>query len=511
MFFHTKVAGVTFEGRQEVIWDLKENKRLLFNGAELILRRDRLNSHDPNAIAVLASDGEQIGFIPRDLAQKMAPNMDKGIIYHATVDSVTGGDAEMNYGVNIRIDCNISQNRSVNQDGLQKSTLNNERSTLDAEKEVNEDDFLSAKQQWQHGNHDESIFRTIVSAANNGIADASFFVYQILLNQPKKRTESEEWLKKAAEQGHSEAELFLGRKKEEEGDYQSALNLYESSAAKNNTLAMVLLGMCYEEGRGVVKDLSFALALYQKAADLGDSWGQGLIGEAYLTGNGFSQDYIQGFKWLEKSAKQRNNSASIHDLGYCYINGLGCDVDIEKAISLLEEAANMGNADSQYMLGLLYSEGQCVKRDHSVSMSWLQKAAFQNHALAIKLLREEEKRDNECKHTINWVSIKQCSFHTNSLWRDEYPNDLWPGSDFKITDYVCPVCNESLLYEKKMQDYSICFQQKVYSSNALRICNDCKEFFATLICNSSEENALFLLSESYRNNFENYIAILKNI
>jgi hypothetical protein len=46
-------------------------------GAPLTLRRDPDNEHDPNAIQVLAGD-EQIGWVPRELAVELAPEIDGG-------------------------------------------------------------------------------------------------------------------------------------------------------------------------------------------------------------------------------------------------------------------------------------------------------------------------------------------------------------------------------------------------------------------------------------------------
>jgi HIRAN domain len=46
-------------------------------GRPLELRRDPANEHDPNAIEVLAG-GERIGFVPRELAEELAPELDAG-------------------------------------------------------------------------------------------------------------------------------------------------------------------------------------------------------------------------------------------------------------------------------------------------------------------------------------------------------------------------------------------------------------------------------------------------
>ena len=53
-------------------------------GSPLTLRRDRDNPHDPNAIAVDAG-GEQVGWVPRELAAELAPEIDGGKPWSAVV------------------------------------------------------------------------------------------------------------------------------------------------------------------------------------------------------------------------------------------------------------------------------------------------------------------------------------------------------------------------------------------------------------------------------------------
>jgi HIRAN domain len=54
-------------------------------GRRLHLRRDPENPHDPNAIAVHSGDGEQVGWVPRELAEELAPLIDAGEPWSAIV------------------------------------------------------------------------------------------------------------------------------------------------------------------------------------------------------------------------------------------------------------------------------------------------------------------------------------------------------------------------------------------------------------------------------------------
>ncbi len=80
--FHTKIAGVSFEGRQDVIAGLHA-------GAPLELHRQLENPHDANAIAVHYGN-LHLGFFNKRLAAHLAPLIDAGARYTARIASLTG-------------------------------------------------------------------------------------------------------------------------------------------------------------------------------------------------------------------------------------------------------------------------------------------------------------------------------------------------------------------------------------------------------------------------------------
>lgn len=94
--FHTKLAGVTFEGRQDVIARLTE-------GTPLRLERQPENPYDPNACALFDPFGDQVGFFNRLLAGALAPYVDAGVEYDVAVTEVTGGAEGESFGVNVLV------------------------------------------------------------------------------------------------------------------------------------------------------------------------------------------------------------------------------------------------------------------------------------------------------------------------------------------------------------------------------------------------------------------------
>jgi len=51
-------------------------------------------------------------------------------------------------------------------------------------------------------------------------------------------------------------------------------------------------------------------------------------------------------------------------------------------VKLFRQAADKGNAQAQYNLGIMYKNGQGVKRDDKEAVKWFQRAADQGHAKA---------------------------------------------------------------------------------------------------------------------------------
>jgi single-stranded-DNA-specific exonuclease len=96
--FHTKLVGVSFEGRQDTIAGLRV-------GADLTLQRQPENQFDPNALAAYYG-ALQLGFVRKEIARHLAPLIDAGARYRARIESLTGGPSTgtgpaRNRGVNI--------------------------------------------------------------------------------------------------------------------------------------------------------------------------------------------------------------------------------------------------------------------------------------------------------------------------------------------------------------------------------------------------------------------------
>ncbi|EEH52858.1 uncharacterized protein MICPUCDRAFT_52819 [Micromonas pusilla CCMP1545] len=78
-----------------------------------------------------------------------------------------------------------------------------------------------------------------------------------------------QYFEKAAAKGHAAAQNGVGRCHYEKGRYEEAFKWHTKSAAQGYTNAEINLGILYEDGLGVTKDISKAIEWYTKAAEKG--------------------------------------------------------------------------------------------------------------------------------------------------------------------------------------------------------------------------------------------------
>jgi TPR repeat protein len=151
----------------------------------------------------------------------------------------------------------------------------------------------------------------------------------------------------------SDAEKTLAR-----SSYESARNGDKAAfqkltvmAARGNAVAQYDLGLLYDEGEGVTKDV------------------------------------VQAVGWFRKAAEQGSAVAQTH-CGVMYEGGLGVPKDESTAVEWYRKAAEQGFADAQYYLGFEYKYGTGVPEDLATAYMWFNLAAAQGKNAAIAA-REE--------------------------------------------------------------------------------------------------------------------------
>lgn len=97
------------------------------------------------------------------------------------------------------------------------------------------------------------------------------------------------------------------------------------------------LGMVYEVGIDVGKDLVEAMKWYRNAAENGNAEAQYKLGHYYRSGVGIEKNYVEAVAWYRKAAEQGHSHAQ-ERLARCYVRGAGVERNLEEAEKLLKKA-----------------------------------------------------------------------------------------------------------------------------------------------------------------------------
>ncbi|WP_193808721.1 tetratricopeptide repeat protein [Helicobacter pylori] len=99
-------------------------------------------------------------------------------------------------------------------------------------------------------------------------------------------------------------ELFnLGMLSYDRQDFSKAKEYFEKACDLNDGGGCGALGVLYENGRGVEKNLTKAAYFYSKACELKEGDGCGALGALYYNGDGVKQDSKKAVALLEKACK----------------------------------------------------------------------------------------------------------------------------------------------------------------------------------------------------------------
>lgn len=127
------------------------------------------------------------------------------------------------------------------------------------------------------------------------------------------------------------------------GDYEAALGHWRPLAEAGHVDAQFNLGLLYDNGAGVARDLVQAAAWYRRAAKAGDSTAQSYLAEMYARGHGVERNFTEAVEWYRKAAFQRDGMAA-YNLAILYASGRGVPVDDIYAYAWLSVAEASGQS-----------------------------------------------------------------------------------------------------------------------------------------------------------------------
>lgn len=170
-------------------------------------------------------------------------------------------------------------------------------------------------------------------------------------------------------------------------DYEKAFEFFMKSALQGNKEAQYNLGICYQFGQGVEKDVVQSAKWFEKAASQGHSMAQFKYASALHFGSGIKANVNDAIVWYKRAIENnnlyaKNNLATLFlfydptnsEMGASEKKELGFPEHYEEGIKYLQECEAAGIASSYLNLGIAYFYGVAVKKDPEKSKYYYEKA-----------------------------------------------------------------------------------------------------------------------------------------
>uniref|UniRef100_H3AVN1 DAP3 binding cell death enhancer 1 n=1 Tax=Latimeria chalumnae TaxID=7897 RepID=H3AVN1_LATCH len=171
---------------------------------------------------------------------------------------------------------------------------------------------------------------------------------------------------------------ILGLQNVHASEYEMAFSYFMMAAKQGYSKAQYNVGVCFERGSGVPKDLWKAAWYYRLAAAQGHSMAQYRYAKYLLhhkTGSDIT-DAQEAIALLEQAAGVGLKEAQAY-LGVLYMKAP--HQDEQKAVTYLKMAAESGDSQSQYHLGTCYQNGIGVQQSIGRALKLFQQAAASGH------------------------------------------------------------------------------------------------------------------------------------
>lgn len=101
-----------------------------------------------------------------------------------------------------------------------------------------------------------------------------------------------------------------------------------------------------------------------------------------------NQQFDKWFQGYLRIAEETSYPLAECQVGYAYMEGIGVEKNVQKALFWTTLSAEHGDRDGQCNLAYFYEEGLCGKIDIEKAKQWYRQAALQNHDLAIEKCNE---------------------------------------------------------------------------------------------------------------------------
>lgn len=240
----------------------------------------------------------------------------------------------------------------------------------------------------------------LTRAADGGSADAQHLLGRKFMigktDDGVDFNKSIHYLKKAAQQGHPKAMMWLreiheqpfregyGTAPEKFWDMKQAIDWYMKAANLGQSYAALALGRIYAANDPVPADFAKAAFWYKKSAQLDNVYAMLKLSELYETGKGGTRDAKAAQIWRRRADALGENGHALHLIEYF---PWGTPPKQESAMAAIQLShARAGDIDAQLAIASRYARGDGVKKSEQLSMEWWRRAATAGDPIGQRML-----------------------------------------------------------------------------------------------------------------------------
>lgn len=224
-----------------------------------------------------------------------------------------------------------------------------------------------------------------------------------------------------------EIDYDAGVKAYKRGHYETAMYEFEPRAMRGDPIAQFYVGRMYHQGHGVNKDEEEVERWYKMAAEQNEPRAQYYLAILYLGWENKDVTMIKGTirELLKNALKNPQFSKKLvaeaqYQLGKIYEDANGEEAKPDSARYWYEKAAEQGLAEAQFKLGEMYHDGEGMKEAKSDSAKyWYEKAA------------DRMDEDTDIGHAEAQYNLSVLYFENVKLY---FKNLDKPDSDQDVTD-----------------------------------------------------------------------------
>lgn len=162
--------------------------------------------------------------------------------------------------------------------------------------------------------------------------------------------------------------------------YQEALNqMLEQEQNGHDVFTEMRIASMYLNGKGTEINISEAVNWLDKASQQGNPDAAYQLGYIYSSDkynisdiNKSNEYYAQALSGYEKAEEENSNATAEYRIGLIYLNALGVEQDVDKAINWFAKSTLNGNASAAYKLAVLYENGEVIPQNNEKAFLYYQ-------------------------------------------------------------------------------------------------------------------------------------------